>query len=776
MTALRILYLEDDPHDAELVRETLLTEGISCEMVCVESREQFVRELESRPYQIIFADFSLPSFDGLSALRLAREKRPDIPFIFLSGSMGEELAIESLKSGATDYVLKQRITRLAPVLRRALRDAEEQQALQSAERELVAREQRFRALIENSWDAIVLLNADGIVTYSSPALSRILGYPLAGLENLNLFTLVHPDDRLSAEHAFKSLTTNREPVVSTSLRLRDKQDHWRWLEGTATNLLHEPSVSAIVANWKDVTERRQRERELEAISAVSLAFRTAVRREEISSILLDQVRELVNPQSTDLVIQDTMARDLDALGTAPGVQSGLEDAKQQINGRVLASGEPFFGCVVPGESVTIGTDWVEGNLAIACLPLIVRDHPIGVLWITRGEPLTHFEVRLLDAILNIAANALHRAILYQETERRLNHLLALRAIDLALASSMDLGLIFDVLLKQTTGELKVDAAAVLLLEKETSTLTFGAATGFRSRLIRATRFRPGEGLAGRALMERRTFAVPQLGDLHNLEFRKLVTLEEIVGYAVTPLIIKGAVKGVLEVYHRAPLRMTPEWLSFFETLAGQAAIAIDNAELFQNLQRSNIELTLAYDATIEGWSRALDLRDKETEGHTRRVTEMTLRLARQLNVSDQELVHIRRGALLHDIGKMGIPDSILHKPGPLSPDEWAIMRQHPVYAYQLLSPIAFLRPALDIPYCHHEKWDGSGYPRGLRGEEIPLSARIFAVTDIWDALRSDRPYRPAWTEKETRAHILSLAGSELEERVVAEFMKMLAGA
>ncbi len=190
------------------------------------------------------------------------------------------------------------------------------------------------------------------------------------------------------------------------------------------------------------------------------------------------------------------------------------------------------------------------------------------------------------------------------------------------------------------------------------------------------------------------------------------------------------------MFQRSRLDPDAEWLDFLESMARQAAIAIDHAYLFNDLQRSNRELVLAYDTTIEGWSRALDLRDKETEGHSKRVTEMVLTLARSLQVAEADLPHVRRGALLHDIGKMGVPDHILLKAGPLTEEEWVVMRMHPVYAYELLSPIAYLQQALDIPYCHHEKWDGSGYPRGLRGEQIPLAARIFALADVYDALSS----------------------------------------
>jgi putative nucleotidyltransferase with HDIG domain len=248
--------------------------------------------------------------------------------------------------------------------------------------------------------------------------------------------------------------------------------------------------------------------------------------------------------------------------------------------------------------------------------------------------------------------------------------------------------------------------------------------------------------------------------------------------------VKGQVTGLLEVFHRSPLiigrdQLAPsgyplisDWTRLFETLAGQTAIAVDNATLFEDLQRTNAELSLAYDRTLEGWSQALDLRDEETQGHSLRVTEMTLRLARKLGLPEADMVHIRRGSLLHDIGKMGVPDAVLLKPGPLTDDEWKIMRQHPVYAYLLLSPIAFLRPALDIPYSHHEKWDGSGYPQRLRGEQIPLAARIFAVIDVWDALSSNRPYRQAMPKEAVYSYLREQSGKHFDPHIVEAFLEL----
>lgn len=361
-----------------------------------------------------------------------------------------------------------------------------------------------------------------------------------------------------------------------------------------------------------------------------------------------------------------------------------------------------------------------------------------------------------------------------EVQNQLQRLNALRAIDASITGSLDLRATLNVLLEQVTSQLNVDAAAVLLLDSNVLTLNYAASRGFRTPALQHTSLRLGEGYAGKSALERSTLRVINLQeDPGDLDRSPLIKTEGFVAYFAVPLISKGQVKGVLEVFHRSPLSPQQGWLEFLETLARQAAIAIDNASLFDELQRSNVELTLAYDATIEGWSHALDLRDRETEGHTRRVTDLTLGLAQILGVERSSLMHIRWGALLHDIGKMGIPDSVLLKPGPLTPEEWVVMRQHPVYAYEMLLPIEYLRPALDIPYYHHEMWNGAGYPCGLKGEQIPKAARIFSVVDVWDALRSDRPYRKAWPDDQVREYIVSQRGLHFDPQVVDAFLKMV---
>jgi PAS domain S-box-containing protein len=413
--------------------------------------------------------------------------------------------------------------------------------------------------------------------------------------------------------------------------------------------------------------------------------------------------------------------------------------------------------------------------AFFAYPMIRSGQVNGVITLSSLKP--HMpsaeEISACQLLAERAAAALENARLFEKTDRHLQQVQALRTIDAAIASSFDLKVILNIILYQIVSQLDVDAADVMLLNPHNYALEYSVGRGFHSSAIERSRFLLGEGVVGQQVMERRTIHIPDLQVVvHNLLRADIFRDEGFVTYSAAPLVAKGEVKGVLEVYQRQANERGSEWIEFLETLAGQVAIAIDNSQLFANLQRSNLELSLAYDATIEGWSRALDMRDKLTEGHTKRVTEIALHLARAMGMSEADLVHMRRGILLHDMGKVGIPDTILLKDSELTEEEWKVMRMHPQYAFEMLAPISYLRPALDIPGSHHEKWDGTGYPRGLKGEQIPLAARIFSVVDVYDALTSDRPYRKAWTKKKALQYIEAEKGKSFDPRVVEVFMSL----
>ncbi|MBN1538384.1 MAG: GAF domain-containing protein [Anaerolineales bacterium] len=528
---------------------------------------------------------------------------------------------------------------------------------------------------------------------------------------------------------------------------------------------------------------RSRSEELEALFSLSAHLREAQTTESMTSVMLSEMRRVINSDGGAILLLDNEKQIFTVTQAEGNFLSELGKSfpsNEGGSGQVLRSRQPF---ITPDYSSmpfkASGLVNIANSGPMAIVPLQSENEFLGVFIASREnaphtQPFTDGDVRLLSAMAEMAGTALRRAWLFDDVQRHLRHTQALHDIQLTVASSFDLKVTLNVFLEHTLTQLEVDAASVFLLDPHTLTLEYAAGRGFRTYNLDRSRRRLDDNYALRAALERKMISIPNIDeDASDFSHTPFIIDEGFVSYFGIPFIAKGQVKGVLEVYTRTPLHPNIEWMSFLETLAGQVAIAIDNLALFKDLHSSNTQLTLAYDATIQGLSRALDLRDKETEGHTQRVADMTLRLARAFGMMDNELVHVRRGALLHDMGKMGIPDSILLKPGPLTEEEWEIMRLHPVYAYEMFSPIEYLRPALDIPYYHHEKWDGTGYPEGLKGDEIPLAARLFAVVDVWDALTSERPYRPAWSNEKALDYIREQSGKHFDPRAVDMFFAIL---
>ena len=615
--------------------------------------------------------------------------------------------------------------------------------LRAQARELRESEQRFRLLFAASPDAILLMDPHDpglpwrIVDCNEVA-ARMYGYPREELIGRPLDYLLNMTPGVAEEREARLEAMRQGDVVHLETLRRHNDGHIFPVEVSAT-LATFGGSELVIGIQRDITERKQAEDALRAS-------------EEHYRLLFDS-----NPLPMWVYAMQGLAF------------LAVNDAAVEHYGYARAE---FLGMTIhdihpPEESTRLGLNLSEPRQSQE------RSGP----WKNRLKDGRLIDVEIIShdivfgaqpARLVLALDITRRLAAEQQVERQFQRLSALRAIDNAIGASLDIHLTLEVLLTQVLAQLGIDAAAVLLLNPHLQTLEYTAGHGFHSHAILHTRLRLGDGYAGRAALERHTVHVANVVEAGgDLSLALPLVDEAFVAYYGVPLVAKGEVKGVLEVFHRGPLDPDAEWLAFLESLAGQAAIAIDNVQLFESLQRSNTQLALAYDATIEGWSRALDLRDKETQGHTQRVTDITVRLALAFGLPEDELQHMRWGALLHDIGKMGVPDGILLKPGPLTDDEWVVMKRHPSFAYEMLSPIRYLQASLDIPYCHHEKWDGTGYPRGLKGEHIPLAARIFAVVDVWDALRSDRPYRPAWPEAEVRAYIRSLAGTHLDPAVVS---------
>ena len=449
------------------------------------------------------------------------------------------------------------------------------------------------------------------------------------------------------------------------------------------------------------------------------------------------------------------------VGFIPGVTGEMREmfAFSQIVPILVAA---FYFGQAGGLLTAFAASLVSGWLVISNMEVINTIFVQRIMF----QIISFNSVALLTSFLS-DQEKLHRA----KFARQLERLSALRAIDKAIISGAELNTTLYILLESVTRLLEVEAAAILLYDPRTDELTLRASLGFFGEYPNPTPIRFGEGWVGQAAKELQTVYVHEIEKIDQ-KILHVVQGMGLIDYYAVPLFANDCLRGVLEVYDRSP-RPDSEWRGYLETLAGQAAIAIAQSTLLVDLKNANVELSEAYEETLLSWSRALNLRHKETDDHTKRVVELSTSLAQRMGLQGERLMQFQRGAILHDIGKMGIPDDILLKPGPLTEEEWVVMKQHPLYAQMLISPIRYLEAALPIPYYHHERWDGSGYPMGLVGTDIPLEARIFAIVDVWDALCSDRPYRTALPKKEALAYILEQSGKQFDPEVTRVFVKMI---
>ena len=451
------------------------------------------------------------------------------------------------------------------------------------------------------------------------------------------------------------------------------------------------------------------------------------------------------------------------------------NTSQGVTGRAVQTHTPIivpdvsknpYWIPIPGLD-----DWVK---SIVSVPLIAGNDVVGVLNLL-SEETDFFKIEnlsLITAIASPVALALQNARLYDSLRQRLAELEMVANISAAMRKAQSQNDMQDILLAKAVEGLQANAGVLLLLDH--NELKFANTHGATGVSLGAT-CPPNAGMMWQALKSSRPYFIPdvrQIEELHESTICQAL-MGDALSCACVPLQTTASTIGVVFLNWKNKPFLSTDESRLLESLSEIAANAIHRSSLhLQTIQQAQ-DLLQAYDATIEGWSHALDLRDKETEDHTLRVTNLTLQLAQAFGMNESQLDHIRRGALLHDIGKMGVPDHILHKAGALSDEEWTIMRRHPQLAYEMLSPIAYLQPAMDIPYCHHEKWDGTGYPRGLKGEEIPLAARIFAVVDVFDALTSNRPYRPAWKKRKALDYIREQAGTHFDPQAVELFFMVL---
>ncbi|MCD4748512.1 MAG: PAS domain S-box protein [Thermoanaerobaculales bacterium] len=595
-----------------------------------------------------------------------------------------------------------------------------------AEEGLSRSEKQYRTMIEKTHDWVWTLDREGLFTFCNPRAEEVSGYLNGAVLGKPFASAMSSDDFLRVSRIFQETLAGKAQTYDVAVNCASGR--LVELSVNTAPIFEGDEVVGTVSFGRDITARKKAEEAYRSLVEGSL---------QGFLILQDGVIVFANSALVEMV--GYSVEEFEAMSRKEVIVSVHPDDRQMVWSRYA---DRLAGKETPPryEFRLIRKDgglcWVE---------MVATTIELG------GRPATQ------AALMNITERVHH------EREQR-----AIVTVATSMRAAETRSELVTLLLEQVIQVLDADGVALAIRDPANGDSVFETALGLWENVV-GGRIPAGEGLTGWVMASGKPYLNNNVSEDDRLAFVDVLSTTRAVAGA--PLIAVDETIGVLWMGRRTEIG-EDDWL-LLTAIAEMTASALRRIGLHEEVERSHLELTEAYDSTLEGWARALELRDSDTEGHTRRVVELTQRLGMLLGMSGGELVHLRRGALLHDIGKMAIPDEILRKPGTLDDHEWEIMRRHPVYAHEMLSQISYLRPALDIPYCHHERWDGTGYPRGCAGEEIPLAARIFAVVDVWDALRSDRPYRPAWSEEETVAYLRTESGSHFDPKIVKVLLEIV---
>jgi PAS domain S-box-containing protein len=826
-----VLIVDDNSQNLYMLQVLLSANGF--EVAQASNGAEALEQIHQAAPDLIVSDILMPVMDGFALCRAVREdaRYKEIPFIFYTAtytdpkdetfaiSLGADRflvkptepeqflatlqdVIRSPRAGrkaapAKPLDEKEYFTTYNAVLVHKLEDKVEQlenanRALTSEiekskliEEELRQSEDKFKYIFDHSIIGKSITLISGEIS-ANKAFCDFLGYRAEEMKGKKWSEFTHPDDIGMNQSIFDSILGGETETGRFEKRYIRKDGSIVWAEvSTSLRRDNEGKPLYFMTSVLDIDERKKaatalakKSEELARLyrASGSLLSDSSLSLQELAQTIVKTIQQEFGQANCSLLFVEMGKDALTRLAIAGPYAN-------QVREKVLTLAEPGIvaSAIRTGQIVNVPDvlsfpgyipNWEEARSELA-IPLRVGESVIGAIDIQGTSPnaFSPDDERLVAIFAERAAIALEQARLYTETEQRLENLNSLRSVDMAMASSVNINLTLNILLEQVQKRMGVEAADILIFQPANLSFRFLAWQGYQIGQLAQNDLHLSNDIAARVVHERNNVKIDLLGGSWGREQRIADLVRGgFASYLGVPLIAKGMVKGVMELFKKGRISLEPEQNVLLDALARQAAIAIDADQLFENLQSSNTELVMAYDETIEGWSQALDLRDKETEGHSRRVTEMTVRLAEKFSINQIDLTQIRRGALLHDIGKLGVPDAILNNPGALTESEWVIMRRHPQFAYDMLAPIAYLHSAIDIPYCHHEKWDGSGYPRGLKGNQIPLAARIFAVVDVWDALTSDRPYRKAWTQGKAREYLQEQSGSHFDPEIVTKFL------
>lgn len=636
-------------------------------------------------------------------------------------------------------------------------------------RALAESEARFRTLAETAPAVILMWMGDRLI-FTNRATRQLTGYTDNELKSRPIWEFVHPEDRELVKERGLARLHGKRPPERYAFRIVTRSGAVRWLDYSASSIRIDENP-AVLGVGLDITETKEKELDLELFARVSQALRHSDDLERMMHAGLETVASFFHAPAGAIVLYSEEGSRTEAYA-AKGWISTLSPAprlgSQSLVGAALESGRTLAVDEIaadPRLREAMRSQVPKGWSGVF-LPLPAGKRFVGALALAWPKlPPGERELQRLEMAAETIGNAVQRATLRRALARRVQNLESLRRLDQVIAHNIDQQVAIETFLNEAAS-VHVAGVALWTFNPEERVLIYQGERGLNAPLPRTLRhIRLGEGPVGEAALSREAVAYD---DLSQTPFAAL----GLRSLRAWPLQAKGELLGVVAAFSREPWDLSHDDQVFLETLVTQGAVALDNLRRFEELQRTQAELEDAYELTLWGWARAVELRDQETAGHTQRVTELAVKIGRELGLNPRDLEDLRRGAILHDVGKLAIPDAILLKPGPLTPEEWAVMKQHPLHAYDWLKGIPFLQRALNVPLYHHERWDGSGYPHGLAGETIPLLARVFAVADVYDALTSDRPYRDAWPAQKALSYIREEAGRQFDPQVVEAFLNL----
>jgi len=753
MSELKILLLEDEPLDAELSVRALRKAGIEFSTMRVETRDAFVAALEEFRPDIILADYHLPAFDGLQALAIAVERAPDVPFIFVSGAMGEEFAIETLHQGAADYVIKDRLGKLAPAVSRALKEAAERRLLRRAEAELAASEERFRKIAEAAQDGLIIVDRDGAITYWNRAAERMFGYSATEAHGRSMHRLLAParfNDAIDRGWS-RYRETGQGPMVGQTIEISA-------LRKNGEEFPVELSISsvAIDGRWyaagivRDTTERHRAE---------------ALRR-ELAAIV---------ESSEDAIFGKTLA------GVVKTWNSGAEKMYGYAAAEIVGKPVKLLAPEDRWQEVDELLDQIAKGKSIAHFETIRRYKDGRLMEVSLSLSPIRDSSGTITGISTIARDITERKAAERALKQSNRFLRTLSRCNETLVHATDETKLLEDMCRVVVETGGFPMAWVAYVEHDAAcSLRPMAQSGARAaeyvaalNLSWADNER-GEGPNGRAV---RTGQIQVTGDLATASGGSPLRLRAIeFGYrsiVSLPLKIGDEVVGTLNIYSAEAGVFGEAEVGLLAELAADLSFGIGAVRTRVEQRQSALKLEHALEDTIQAIATTIEARDPYTAGHQLRVSKLATAIAREMQLDEATVAAVQRGAEIHDIGKIYVPAEILNRAGRLSDIEFSLIRTHPQVGYDIVKEIDFPWPIAKIILQHHERLDGSGYPNKLTGDAILLEAKIIAVADVVEAMMNHRPYRPALGVDAAIDEIERCSGRQFDPEAVAACTKIL---